>query len=61
MSTHKLIDRICCVVILLALVLTVVFWNAESLGIQAASRAKGYETRLFDTAEVHTIDIVMDD
>ena len=61
MSTHKHIDRICCVVILLALVLTVVFWNAESLGIQAASRAMGYETRLFDTAEVHTIDIVMDD
>ena len=43
------------------MVLTVVLMNGESLGIQAASRAMGYETRLFDTAQVHTIDIVMDD
>ena len=61
MSTHRHIDRICCVVIVLAMVLTVVLMNGESLGIQAASRAMGYETRLFDTAQVHTIDIVMDD
>ena len=61
MSTHRHIDRICCVVIVLAMVLTVVFWNAEGLGIQAASHALGYEPRLFDTAEVHTIGIVMDD
>ena len=61
MSTHKHIDQICCVAIVLTLLLTVVFINGESLGIQAASKAKGYETRLFDTSTVHTIDIVMDD
>ena len=61
MSTHKRIDRICCVVIALALVLTVAFMNGEHLGLQAASYAGGYESRLFDTSRVHTIDIVMDD
>lgn len=44
-----------------ALLLTFVFLNGESLGIQAASSTPGYETRLFDTSSVHTIDIVMDD
>lgn len=61
MSTHKHIDRICCVVIVLALVLTVVFMNGTALGIQASDNALGYEERLFDTSVVHTIDIVMDD
>lgn len=44
-----------------ALLLTFVFLNGESLGIQAASSTPGYESRLFDTSSVHTIDIVMDD
>ncbi len=35
--------------------------NGANFGIQAASNVKGYETRLFDTGRVHTIDIVMDD
>lgn len=61
MSTHKHIEKICCVVIALALVLTGVFMQGETLGIQAASKAKGYESRLFDTGVVHTIDIVMED
>lgn len=61
MSTHKSIDKICCLALVLALVLTGVFLNAPSLGIQAASAVKGYESRLFDTSRVHAIDIVMDD
>lgn len=61
MSTHKSIDKICCLALVLALVLTGVFLNAPSLGIQAASTVKGYESRLFDTSRVHSIDIVMDD
>ena len=61
MSTHKHIDKICLVAVALALLLTVLFVNGESLGIQEASKAMGYETRLFDTSQVHTIDIVMDD
>lgn len=61
MSTHKYMDKICCLALLLALVVTGVFLNAPSLGIQAASTAQGYESRLFDMSRVHTIDIVMDD
>ena len=61
MSTHKHFDRICCVVLAVTLVLTVLFMNAESLGVQKASAVMGYEGKLFDTSAVHTIDIIMDD
>lgn len=61
MSTHKHIDKICLVAALLAIVLCALFMNGEALGIQQASKIMGYESRLFDTSKVHTIDIVMDD
>ena len=61
MSTHKHIDKICLVAALLAIVLCALFMNGEALGIQAAFKVMGYESRLFDTSKVHTIDIVMDD
>ena len=61
MSTHKHFDRICVVVLVLCLLLTLVFMNGSVLGLQAAAPVMGYESRLFDTAAVHTIDIVIDD
>ena len=61
MSTHKHIDKICLVAAILSLILCAVFMNGEALGIQAASKIMGYESRLFDTSKVHTIDIVIDD
>ena len=61
MSTHKYFDRICCVVLAVTLALTVLFVNAEQLGVQKASSVMGYEQKLFDTSKVHTIDILMDD
>ncbi len=61
MSTHKAIDKICCVVLALTLLLTVLFVNGESLGLKKASSAMGYESKLFDTSKVHTINIIMDD
>lgn len=61
MSTHKYFDKICCVILAITLVLTILFMYAEAFGIQKASSALGYETRLFDTSRVHTINIVMDD
>lgn len=61
MSTHKQIDRICCGVLVLMLLLTIVFMNAGKLGVQAVSRSLGYESKLFDTSIVHTIDIEMED
>ena len=61
MSTHKHIDKICLVAVILSFLLCIAFMNGEVLGIQAASRVMGYENRLFDTSRVHTIDIVIDD
>jgi spore coat protein CotH len=61
MSTSKHIDKLCAAALSLALLLTLLAVNGEALGIQAASTAMGYESKLFDTDRVHTIDIVMDD
>lgn len=61
MSTHKNIDKICLVAVILSILISIVFMNGEAFGIQAASKVMGYENRLFDTSRVHTIDIVMDD
>ena len=61
MSTHKKIDIICCIAVVFALLVTVLFMNAEALGIQAADKIMGYEERLFDETKVHTVDIVIDD
>ncbi len=61
MATHKYFDRICCVIIALTLVLTVLFMNAESFGVHKVASAPGYETRLFDTSKVHTVNIIMND
>lgn len=61
MSTHKHFDKICCVVLAITLLLTVLFVNAESFGIQKVASVLGYEGTLFDTSTVHTINIIMDD
>ena len=61
MSTHKHIDRICVVIIVTALILTLLFMNGQALGLEAAERSMGYEETLFDTSRVHTIDIVIQD
>ena len=61
MVRSKHIDIICIAVAVLMVILTVLFMNGEALGLQKASSAPGYETRLFDSTRVHTVDIVMDD
>lgn len=61
MSTYKHIDKICYAVIALALVITILFANASKLGVMPVMAEIGYESRLFDTSRVHTIEIVMDD
>lgn len=61
MSTSKHIGIICLTGGIVALLLTLLFVNAEALGIQNANRIMGYEAQLFDTSKVHTIEIVMDD
>ena len=54
MTTHKQIDKICCIAVILAMLISVLFLNAEALGIQAADKVMGYEERLFDAENVHT-------
>ena len=61
MSTHKSIDRICVVAVIVSLLVMLIFVNGETLGIRSESRGMGYEDRLFDTSRVHTIDITMED
>lgn len=61
MATSKHIDKICCIIMTATLLLTFLFINAGRFGVQAVNAAAGYASRLFHTAEVHTIDIIMDD
>lgn len=61
MSTHKHIDKICCAVFVLVLLLTAAFMNGEKLGIMPVMAEAGYASRLFDTSRVHTLAIVMED
>ncbi|MCI8514193.1 MAG: spore coat protein CotH [Lachnospiraceae bacterium] len=61
MSTHKQIDRICAAAFALSLLLAFLFLHGEAFGLQAASSAAGYASKLFDASAVHRIDIRMDD
>ncbi len=61
MSTHRNIDRICCIILALTLILTVLFVSAKGMSSENTPQPMGYENRLFDTGTVHTLDIVMDD
>lgn len=61
MLRHKSIDRICCVVLVLTLLVSVMFVGAAAGGLIPEETAIGYEARLFDPSKVHTIDIIMED
>ncbi len=60
MLKTKHIDVICIAIMVLAMLMTLLFMNGEALGLKAASRTPGYETRLFDKSRVHTVDIVVE-
>ena len=63
MSTSRNFDRVCLAALALAFLIAALALTASALGLTAAASGAtlGYETRLFDTSVVHTIDIVMDD
>lgn len=61
MSGSKHFEKIAWSVTALMLVLTILFMNGASLGLEVMEHTMGYEERLFDKTRVHTIDIVMDD
>ena len=56
MASGKHIKGVCRAALALALLLTVLCFH-----LPAAAHAMGYESRLFDTSFVHTLDIVIDD
>lgn len=60
MSTHKNIDKICGIVLVFTLLLTLLFMNGGKFGVEKVFAAIGYENKLFDTSKVHTIDISME-
>lgn len=60
MSASKHIDKICCIVLAVTLIITVIFINSESLGVKKASAVLGYEEKLFDISAVHSVEIIMD-
>ena len=61
MLRHKNIDRLCCVVLALTLLLTCGYMGAAAAGFITGDYSMGYEERLFDQSRVHTLDIVIDD
>ncbi len=58
MLKHRYIDKICCFVMVICLAVALLLGN---LSFAQAENQMGYETRLFDTSRVHTIDLVMED
>lgn len=61
MSASKHIDKICCIALIFALLITFLLSNIAQSEVLTVSAAVGYESRLFNTGTMHTIDIVMDD
>lgn len=61
MIKSRRIDAICCAILALVLIVTCLFINGDALGITASAREMGYESKLFDSTKVHTLDIVIDD
>ncbi len=61
MSTHRHFDRICCVILAVTLAIAAIFVNAGKLGVESVSAEAEYESTLFNTSKVHSINIAMDD
>ncbi|WP_050008330.1 CotH kinase family protein [Butyrivibrio sp. WCE2006] len=62
MSSNKNINRICVIITVIAVLVTVLFMNGRAFGITADDSVSfGYENKIFDDSYVHTIDIEIDD
>lgn len=63
MSKHKYIDRICCFIIVLAILGTAVFVNLDNNSVknETDSNQQPYEDKIFATDTVHSIDIIMNE
>ncbi len=61
MTGSKHFDKIAWTIIAFVLIITILFMNGTSLGLEVMAKTLGYEDRLFDNTRVHTLDIVMND
>lgn len=61
MLKHRYIDGICIAAALAAMILTVLFMHGEKIGITRATADPEYVSRLFDSRQVHTVDIQTED
>ena len=61
MLRERNIDRACCIVLAVTLIVTCGYMGAAAAGLIGKNDGIGYENRLFDSSRVHTLDIVMDD
>ena len=59
MAGSKHFDIMAWTVTVFVLILTVLFMSGSAFGLEGMDRTMGYEHRLFDNAQVHTIDIIM--
>lgn len=60
MSTNKYIDKICCVIVVITVIVSAFAMGINALDIDKYAES-GYELKLFDDSYVHTIDIIIDD
>ena len=61
MATSKNLERVCAIALIVSLLASAGLVYVKASGGLQVERTMGYGSRLFDTARVHTIDIVMDD
>lgn len=61
MATSKNLERVCVIVLIVSLLASAGLVYVKASGGLQVERTMGYESRLFDSSRVHTIDIVMDD
>ena len=61
MLKTKTMDRLCCGLMAVMMLASVLLWGCVEPGQADGGHTIGYEQLLFDQSRVHTIDIVMDD
>lgn len=60
MAKSKNLERVCAIVLIVSLLASAGLVHVKANGGKSTGQTMGYESRLFDTSRVHTIDIVMD-
>ena len=62
MVTNKNVERVCLLITMITVIVTVIFMNGSKIGIAADDSVSfSYENDLFDDSYVHSIDIEIDD